>query len=360
MKATINDVADLAGVSIKTVSRVMNNEPSVKKATLDKVNAAIAQLNYQPNAAARNLAGTRSYSIGYIYDNPNAYYVIDMQRGLLDACRKNGYELLIHPTNAKSAGIVQEVIELVQHARLAGLVLTPPFSEMPEIAEALEKIGVDFVRIISGSTPSPKLTNCVLVDDFTAAFKITNHLLELGHSDIAFLCGDEEHSSSGERLAGFKAALTKRGIQANPKFVVPGSYSFESGVKGAKHLLGLSQRPTAIFACNDEIAAGALFSARLSNVDIPTELSIVGFENSPFSRQTWPPLTTANQPNSTIAMQAAELLFKHARPAGYQLNTTEQQPVFIPELLVRESTAICPKGQSAATTQKSAQKNTRS
>ncbi len=358
MKVTINDVADLAGVSIKTVSRVMNNEPSVKKATLDKVNAAIAQLNYQPNAAARNLAGTRSYSIGYIYDNPNAYYVIDMQRGLLDACRKNGYELLIHPTNAKSPGIVQEVIELVQHARLAGLVLTPPFSEMPEIAEALEKIGVDFVRIISGSTPSPKLTNCVLVDDFTAAFKITNHLLELGHTDIAFLCGDEEHSSSGERLAGFQAALTKRGIHANPKFVVPGSYSFESGVKGAKHLLGLGQRPTAIFACNDEIAAGALFSARLSNVDIPTELSIVGFENSPFSRQTWPPLTTANQPNSTIAMQAAELLFKHARPAGHQLNTTEQQPVFIPELLVRESTAICPKTNHAAT-QKSAQKNTR-
>ncbi len=127
MKVTINDVAELAGVSIKTVSRVMNNEPSVKKATFDKVTAAISQLNYQPNAAARNLASARSYSIGYIYDNPNAYYVIDMQKGLLEACRKHGYELLIHPTNAKSKDIVQEVIELVQHARLAGLVLTPPF-----------------------------------------------------------------------------------------------------------------------------------------------------------------------------------------------------------------------------------------
>ena len=127
MKVTINDVAELAGVSIKTVSRVMNNEPSVKKATLEKVTAAIAQLNYQPNAAARNLASTRSYSIGYIYDNPNAYYVIDMQKGLLDACRKHGYELLIHPTNAKSANIVRQVIDVVQHSRLAGLVLTPPF-----------------------------------------------------------------------------------------------------------------------------------------------------------------------------------------------------------------------------------------
>lgn len=336
MKVTINDVADRAGVSIKTVSRVMNNEPSVKKATLDKVMAAIAELNYQPNAAARNLASTKSYTIGYIYDNPNAYYVIDMQRGLLDTCRKNGYELLIHPTNAKSPQIVQEVLELVQRSRLAGLVLTPPFSEMPEIVSALEAEDVEFVRIISGSTPSPKLSNCVLIDDFTAAFKITNHLLELGHTDIAFLCGDEEHSSSGERLAGFQAALTKRGIQANPKFVVPGSYSFESGVKGAKQLLNLPQKPTAIFACNDEIAAGALFSARLSNVQIPEQLSIVGFENSPFSRQTWPPLTTAHQPNTTIAAQAAELLFRQTRPGAAPGNV--EQPVFIPELLVREST----------------------
>ena len=161
--------------------------------------------------------------------------------------------------------------------------------------------------------------------------------LELGHSQIAFLCGDEEHSSSGERLAGFKAALTKRGIDTNPKFVVPGSYSFESGVKGATQLLALPNKPTAIFACNDEIAAGALFSARLQHIEIPQQLSIVGFENSPFSRQTWPPLTTAHQPNSTIAQSAAELLFKHTRPGSH--SNTEDQPVFIPELLVRESTA---------------------
>lgn len=339
MKITINDVARQAGVSIKTVSRVMNNEPSVRKDTYDKVMAAINELQYQPNAAARNLASSRSFSIGYIYDNPNAYYVIDMQRGLLDACRKHGYELIIHPTNAKSPDIVQEVLDLVQQSRLAGLVLTPPFSEMPTIASALEQIGVPFVRIISGSTPSPKLSNCVLVDDFTAAFKITNHLLELGHTEIAFLCGDEEHSSSGERLAGYQAALTKRGIAVNPKFIIPGSYSFESGVKGAEKLLQLSKRPTAMFACNDEIAAGALFSARLMNIAIPQQLAIAGFENSPFSRQTWPPLTTAHQPNVTIAQQAAELLFRHTKPNARK-SLADKQQVFIPELLVRESTAV--------------------
>jgi len=162
MKATITDVANLASVSIKTVSRVMNNEPSVRKDTYDKVMAAIKQLQYQPNAAARNLASSKSYSIGYVYDNPNAYYIIDMQDGLLEACRKHGYELLIHPTNAKSNNIVQEVLELVAHSRLAGLVLTPPFSEMPDIAAALDKKGIDYVRIISGSTPSDKLKNCIL------------------------------------------------------------------------------------------------------------------------------------------------------------------------------------------------------
>lgn len=338
MKITINDVAKLAAVSIKTVSRVMNNEPSVRKDTFDKVTAAMKQLQYQPNAAARNLASSRSYSIGYVYDNPNAYYVIEMQRGMLDACRKHNYELIIHPTNAKSPDIVQEVLELVERSRLAGLVLTPPFSEMPHLAEALAEKEIAFVRIISGSTPSPKLSNCVLVDDFTAAFKITNHLLELGHTDIAFLGGDEEHSSSGERQAGFEAALVKRGLKSKPEWVVSGRYSFESGVARAKALLSAKHKPSAIFACNDEIAAGALFSARLMNISIPDQLAIAGFENSPFSRQTWPPLTTAHQPNTTIAQYAAELLFKCSKKTHNKADV-KQQMVFIPELLVRESTS---------------------
>lgn len=336
MKVTINDVAKLAGVSIKTVSRVINNEPSVRKDTFDKVTAAIAELQYQPNAAARNLASSRSYSIGYVYDNPNAYYIIDMQNGLLDACRKQGYELLIHPTNAKSSGIVQEVLDLVERSRLAGLVLTPPFSEMPDIAKALEQHNIDYVRIISGSTPSEKLKHCVLIDDFTAAFRITNHLLDQGHTKLAFLCGDEEHSSSGERLAGFQAALNKRGIVLPNDYIVPGSYSFESGVTGARKLLSLATPPSAIFACNDEIAAGALFCARLQQIAIPSQLAIAGFEDSPFSRQTWPPLTTAHQPNRIIASKAAELLFK-----AVKLSDSDpylQQPVFVPELVVREST----------------------
>lgn len=335
MKVTINDVAKQAGVSIKTVSRVMNNEPSVRPDTVARVQQVINQLHYQPNAAARNLAGSRSYNVAYVYDNPNAYYIIDMQKGLLEACRQHGYELLIHPANSASSHIIQELKDLISRSRLAGLVLTPPFSEMPQLTEALTQQGVAFVSIMSGSASASRQHNCIMIDDYSAAYQLTSHLLEQGHTDIAFLCGDAGHQSSTERLKGYKAALQQQNIALKPQYILPGSYSFESGVQRAQQLLQQAERPTAIFACNDEIAAGALFSARLLQLDIPQQLSIVGFENSPFSRQTWPPLTTADQPNSQIAQQAAELLFRQIRQST---PSDTPAPVFTPDLLLRQST----------------------
>ena len=151
MKATINDVAKQAGVSIKTVSRVMNNEPSVRQPTREKVMAVVNELNYQPNLAARNLAGTKAYTIAFIYDNPNAYYVIDMQNGILDACKKSGFELLIHPCSAKSSNLLETITNMIKHSRIAGLILTPPFSENPEFVKHLLALDVDVVRIISGN-----------------------------------------------------------------------------------------------------------------------------------------------------------------------------------------------------------------
>ncbi|NMH64733.1 LacI family DNA-binding transcriptional regulator [Shewanella salipaludis] len=338
MKVTINDVAKYAGVSIKTVSRVTNCEPSVKQATIDKVNEAIKFLNYQPNLAARNLAGTKSYVIGFIYDNPNAYYIIDMQNGILSACKDQGYELLIHPCNAKSANICEELTTMVKHARLAGLVLTPPLSEDPDILKALDAIEANYVRIIAGEQAGAEPGLTVLVNDRHGAVAITQHLIDLGHKDIAFLSGDHHHESTKERLAGYRQALKENRLPINEANIIEGQYSFESGVEGANKLIGLEHRPTAIVACNDEIAAGALFAARLAGLDIPADLSIVGFEDSPFSRQTWPKLTTVHQPNERIAQIATELLIAKRR---------EQHPVmsrvFTPEPVIRDSSAI-PKG----------------
>ncbi len=334
MKATINDVAKHAGVSIKTVSRVMNNEPSVREATKEKVMASVVALDYQPNLAARNLAGTKSYSIAFIYDNPNAYYVIDMQNGILKACKAQGYELVIHPCNAQSENILDEITLMVKMSRIAGIVLTPPFSENPEFVEHLTNLDVKVVRIMSGEQAPDTLSPCVMVNDHKAAFDITEHLIELGHQRIGFIAGGKEHNSSAERLNGYKDAMKANGIALDDKLMIDGEYSFESGVEGAKYLMALDNKPSAIFSCNDEIAAGALFASRLMNIDIPNQLSIAGFENSPFSRQTWPKLTTANQPTAQIAENATKLLISQIKKAN-DGKTVEQ---FTPELVVRDST----------------------
>jgi len=333
MKVTINDVAKYAGVSIKTVSRVTNKEPSVKQATIDKVNQAITALNYQPNLAARNLASTSSYVIGFIYDNPNAYYVIDMQNGILSACKDRGFELLIHPCNAKSETICDELTTMVKHARLAGLVVTPPMSEDPNILAALDQIGANYVKIIAGEKIINSNGLTVLVNDQRGAVEITQHLIDLGHKHIAFLSGDLQHESTKERLLGFKKALKNNSLILNTDWVLEGEYSFESGLAGANKLIAMAKRPTAIVACNDEIAAGALFAARLAGLDIPTELSIVGFEDSPFSRQTWPKLTTVHQPNIEIAQIATQLLIDKRKN-----QTTETFRCFTPTPVIRNST----------------------
>jgi len=341
MKATINDVAKQAGVSIKTVSRVINNETSVRQLTREKVQLAVDELNYQPNLSARNLAGTKSYSVAYIYDNPNAYYIIDMQEGILSACKQQGFELLIHPCDSKSMSVTDEVVNMVKQARIAGLILTPPLSEMPEFVKSLVALDVKVVRIMSGDVAPDELSPCVMVNDREAAQTITQHLIDLGHKDIGFLAGDAEHMSTIERYKGYRRALKASNIEFNKSLVIEGDYSFDSGVNGAKKLMSgkstSANQPTAIFSCNDEIAAGALFAARLMNISIPEQLSIVGFENSPFSRQTWPKLTTADQPNNQIAEDAANLLISQVRKQKNQPTISQ----YVPELIIRDSTAEC-------------------
>lgn len=341
MKSTIKDVATLAGVSFKTVSRVINHEGSVKPETLKKVTQAIKTLNYQPNHAARNLAGTSSYTIGFVYDNPNAYYVIDMQNGILSECRDKGYELLIHPCSANSENIVEEIRTMVKRSQLAGLIISPPLSEMPVVLEALKELEVNFVRIISGSNEKAENSPCVFIHDNEAAYEITEHLIEYGHEDIAFISGDKDHHSTEERLNGYLKALADNGIAQRDELIFEAHYSFESGVDGAKYLLNLERKPTAVFCCNDEIAAGALFAARLMNFDVPEQLSIAGFEDSPFSRQTWPKLTTAAQPTNFIARKAASSLISYivAKRSGATNVGEMPHQHFQPQLVVRQSTS---------------------
>lgn len=338
MAATIKSVAEMAGVSIKTVSRVINKEGTVKPDTLQRVEEAIKALKYTPNKAARDLASKGASVLGYVYDNPNAYYIIDMQKGILDVCRKNNFELLIHPCDASSKNIAKELVDMVDTAQLAGLILSPPLSEMPEVLSKLDQNQISYVRILSGDGPFPSSLPYVLVNDFKAAYDITEHLISQGHKNIAFIAGEEIHKSTIERLNGYKAALEKAGIAIDESLIIKGTYSFETGVKSSETLLAMSPHPTAVFACNDEIAAGTLFGARMKGVDVPQELAIAGFENSPFSRQTFPPLTTASQPTNEIAQHAAASLIQYLRAKKAKAAHDNLNHTFIPELVVRAST----------------------
>lgn len=337
MKVTINDVAKLAGVSMKTVSRVINKEPSVRKKTYDVVMEAVNELNYQPNLAARNLAGTSSFTVGLVYDNPNAYYVIDMQNGVLSRCKDEGYELVIHPCSYTDDNMEDDFKTMIKRSRLAGLVLTPPLSEQSSITNMLDELNIHYVRVLSGRPTDEDQDTCIYVNDYKAAYEITTHLLTLGHKNIGFICGDKEHKSTSERLEGYKAALEDHNSQANSDFIYDGKYSFESGVEGAKALLADNNKLaiTAILGGNDEMAAGALFASRLMGIQIPEQLSITGFENSPFSRQTWPKLTTAHQENDVISQHAARLLFTKTRGARNQ--DKDIITSFTPSIVIRDS-----------------------
>lgn len=339
MKVTIKEVAELAGVSFKTVSRVVNEEDGVKTELRERVQQAIKKLNYQPNITARRLRG-KSATIGFIYNNPNSNYVITMLHGILATCRKNRYELVVHPCDGNSSidETYDEIVALTQRSSVAGLVLTPPISESPEIISRLEAAGIKFTRIVSSSEPPEDVERTIYIDDRRAAYQITEHLIRQNHTSISFFNGDPEHHSSEERLDGYKAAMRDNGIPIDGHLIVPGEYTFQSGMQRGKELLDSDNRPTAIFACNDEIAAGTLFAARMQGINVPEQLSIVGFEDSPFSRQSWPSLTTAKQPNDEIAGHATQLLIDILAGPSKALNGKRSlNHGYLPEMIVRES-----------------------
>lgn len=334
--ATIKDVAAKAGVSVKTVSRVINREASVQPSTRQRVEAAIEALRYRPDVSARSLRGMRSYAMGVVYDNPNPYYVIAIQNGLLAVCREFGYALQIHPCDSSSPTLAEELLQIVRQNRLAGLVLAPPMSEREPLIRFLAESKVPFVRLISGSSDPQDGYLSVYVDDRSAAREITTHLIQLGHQRIGFIWGGQQHRSSPERYQGYEEALHDYGVALDPELVVQGDYSFDEGFRAARRLLALPNPPTAIFGSNDEIAAGVLAAARSIGVNVPFDLSIAGFEDSPFSKQSWPALTTARQDTQDIARTAGRMLIEEVdREEG---SPPPRNCGFVPRLVARGST----------------------
>jgi LacI family transcriptional regulator len=290
-RTTINDIARMAAVSKKTVSRVINKSPYVREETRIKVNAIIAKTGFAPDPQARGLAFRRSFLLGLIYDNPNAQYIVNIQQGVLDCVRASGYELVVHPCDRNSPSFLDDVRSFVERQKLFGVVLIPPVSENDDLAQLLTDIECPYVRIASTPLDEPG-----------------EHLAALGHKEIGFITGPSHYRSAHERREGFAGALAVHGLKLSPKLIVEGAYSFESGVKCAEILLAKKPRPTAIFASNDEMAAGVYKAAYAQGLRIPEDLSVVGYDDSPLATRVWPALTTVRVPIRDMGRKAAEKL----------------------------------------------------
>lgn len=305
-RATIRHVSQRAGVSIKTVSRVLNNERYVGAETRARVQEAVAALNFRPNLAARSLAGRRSFQIALVCDNPSPNYVYAMQTGIRDRCEADGVRMIAQPYDRASQRLVEEVEALIDASRPDGVVLTPPASDDAAVLELLARREVRIVRVSPGTQAETSAS--VSIDNQAAAREMTAHLLSLGHRRIAHIAGHPDYATSAQRRAGFEAALAEAGIAFDPALVRTGFYDFPSGAAAAESLLDLSDAPTAIFAASDDMAAGALAAAHRRGVAIPRDLSVAGFGDDPLAGYVWPPLTTMRQPVRDLAWHAADLL----------------------------------------------------
>jgi LacI family transcriptional regulator len=332
MKGTTSvDVARVAGVSTKTVSRVFNDEPHVSDDVRQRVRAAAAHLNYQPNAAAQALVRRRSHLIGLVYERPSPSYVVELQMGVLHRLEGERYRLVVIPVGSitERAG---EVAGLVRSAGLEGVVLAPPASDHPVVLGDLANAGVAVARI----APTRMLDQGYItqIDDVAAAQEIAAHLIALGHQRIGIVKGDPSHPSVEARMIGYRQAFDAAGMEMRPDWIDGGLYSLESGVAAGRRLLDRADRPGAILAMNDEMAVGTMIAARELGIALPDELSVAGFDDAEPSRIVWPRLTTVRQPVFEMAASATDMLLKALE--GGDTGRRSDHPH---ELMVRESTA---------------------
>lgn len=327
-RTTIVDVARLAGVSTKTVSRVFNDEPNVREEVRQAVRSAAEALNYHPNVLAQALVRRRSHLIGLVYENPSPSYVVELQMGVLDRLKNERYRLVVIPV-ASVAEREREVVGLLRSAALDGVVLSPPASDNPRILADLAAAGISFARIAPTQALEAGAVN--LLDDVSAAREIADHLIDLGHVDIAVIMGDPGHAASSERIKGYEQAFRAAGLTLRPDRVEQGLFTRESGYEAALRLFARGDRPTAILAQNDDMAVGALLAAREKGLRVPEDLSIVGFDDSEVSRISWPRITTVRQPVFEMAVAATGQVIAQLEGGGVELRREHPHQLFVRE-----------------------------
>jgi LacI family transcriptional regulator len=314
--ATIKDVARLAGVSPMTVSRVVNGSEYVSSTTRQTVQRAVRELGYSPNLAARNLASERGERLGLLYGNPSSAYLSEFLVGALEAATRHGVQLVLEkcePTPAASRRAVRRLLS----GAVVGVVLPPPLCESAVVRSELTAARLPIVSVAAGRPPPDAM--CVRIDDYTAALEMTRYLIGLGHERLAFIKGHPNQSASEERWLGFTAALeeaarARHGGRAAPH-MEQGFFSFRSGLDAARKLLAAQPAPTAIFASNDDMAAAVIAEAHRRGLDVPRDLTVVGFDDTLIASTIWPELTTIQQPIARMAAEAVDMLVGSVRGA---------------------------------------------
>jgi len=331
---TIHDVAKHAGVSSMTASRAVNEKHYVSAAMRERVMASVRALGYKPNLAAR-VARSGGQQIGLLYSNPNSSNLSAFLMGAFLEAGKLGCQLLVEPTATHPSGLAA-VTKLVEHG-VEALILPPPLCDDDEVLKHLRKKDV---VAVSFTTALPRSdTSAVLVDDFKGAVMMVEHLIHLGHRDIAFIRGDMRHSTAVRREQGFREAMEDAGVPVNPAWVVDGEFTYRGGLEAAQRLLSQDPRPTAIFASNDDMASAVLAVAHGLGITIPDQLSVAGFDDTPVATTVWPELTTIHQPIADMAAQAVLLALEGIRRkrAGESVSIIHRHAEL--QLVARASTA---------------------
>lgn len=350
---TIKHVAADAGVSLQTVSRVINKEPNVRPEMMERVQASITRLGYVPSIAAQRMGGSRSHLIMALNDRDRTIadwrerqgrdWVDQMLLGGMLTCAEHGYRMIIELVDTHSDHIERELLAAVAALQPDGVILTPPLSQNPLITRLLDEQGISIARIGSLSDgPGFLLT----MDDERAARLATEHLLQIGHRRIGFIAGPPDFELSAWRVDGWRATMTVAGMPI-AGLLGQGDFSYESGLREAARLLAGDDPPTAIIASNDQMAIAALAAARQRGLEVPDDLSLVSFDDTPIVKFTHPPLAAVVQPIAETIARAVELII-----ADNAAHATPEALVVVPSRLVlRSSTAPPPvtRGEEAKT-----------
>jgi LacI family transcriptional regulator len=336
---TIHEVAHKAGVSPMTVSRVINGNVNVREATRERVMHAVRDLNYTPNPAARSLAAAQGARIALIYTNPSAAYLSELLVGALAGVSRTAAQLVLDTWDYNNAAAQRAAARKLATV-VAGVILPPPLCESKAIVSELNAANIPVVAVASARFHSE--ISCVRIDDFRASKEMTEYLVGLGHSRIGYIKGHPNQTASSRRFEGYQAALQEAGIATDPSLVQQGYFTYRSGLDATKKLLSLKRAPTAIFASNDDMAAAAISVAHRRGLDVPRDLSVVGFDDTPIGMTVWPELTTIHQPIADMAESAIDLLLRSIRRKDGDTRVVVDQ-VVAHVLVKRDSVAPPPK-----------------